>query len=82
MGAKFRTVRLIFNGLLNSILFRLIHFNGFNPNNTIMVFGSMRSGSTWLAEVISSVNGHLQIFEPLHPVYVPEAKEVIPEKIS
>jgi hypothetical protein len=37
-----------------------------------MIFGSIRSGSTWLAEIVSSIDGYLQIFEPLHPAYVKE----------
>ena len=44
-----------------------------------MIFGSIRSGSTWLAEILSSPAGHVQIFEPLHPEYVAEVKKYVPE---
>ncbi len=55
----------------------MIHADGFDPNQTIAVFGSVRSGSTWLAELLSSLDGHLQLFEPLHPKYVPEAARIL-----
>ncbi len=68
------------NGFLNSLIFRIVHPSGFDAKKTIAVFGSIRSGSTWLAEVLSSLDGHLQIFEPLHPDYVPEAKKSLPNQ--
>ena len=32
-----------------------------------------------MAEILSSLDGHIQIFEPLHPEYVPEVKKYVPE---
>jgi len=80
MKNSFRKLRLILNGFFNSLVFRLVHPSGFDSKKTIAVFGSIRSGSTWLAEVLSSLDGHIQIFEPLHPDYVPEAKKSLPER--
>ena len=40
----------------------------------------MRSGSTWLAEVLSASHGNLQVFEPLHPDYVPRIKDTFPHR--
>ncbi len=56
-----------------------MHKKGFDGSDTIVIFGSIRSGSTWLAEILSSLDGHLQIFEPLHPGYVSEVKKYVPE---
>ncbi len=80
MLKQFRKLRLIVNGFLSSLLFKLVHHKGFDSKQTIMVFGSIRSGSTWLAEVLSSLDGHLQIFEPLHLDYVPEARRVLKKR--
>lgn len=41
----------------------------------IVVFGTGRSGTTWLAEVFAAA-GLKYIFEPLHPTEVPEAREI------
>jgi hypothetical protein len=74
---QLRKIRLIIKGVLSSLLYKIIHHNGFDPKQTILIFGSIRSGSTWLAEVLSSIDGHLQVFEPLHPDYVPDIKKMI-----
>jgi hypothetical protein len=58
----------------------MIYRRGFDSSKTLVIFGSIRSGSTWLAEIISSLDGCLQIFEPLHPDYVQEIKKQIPER--
>lgn len=77
MSKYIRRLRLIITGLIYSLLFRLIQRKGFNPKKTIVLFGSIRGGTTWLAEVLSSIEGHLLVFEPLHPHYVPEVRKVI-----
>jgi len=58
----------------------MMYHRGFDSSKTIVIFGSIRSGSTWLAEIISSMDGCLQIFEPLHPDYVQEVKQHIPQR--
>ncbi len=45
----------------------------YNLQDTIIVAGSPRSGTTWLAEVLSSTRGYSMIYEPLHPSRFPEA---------
>jgi hypothetical protein len=37
------------------------------PSSSIVLASSGRSGSTWLADMLSSLSGVQQIFEPLHP---------------
>ena len=39
-------------------------------SDAIVLAGSGRSGTTWLAEIITAVPGMLQVFEPLHPEWV------------
>ncbi len=42
-------------------------------SENVVIFGTGRSGTTWLAEIIAAAGLKL-IFEPLHPVEVPEVK--------
>ena len=39
-----------------------------HPSESIFVAGSSRSGTTWLDELLFTVSGIQEIFEPLHPV--------------
>ena len=43
------------------------------PHKTIILAGSARSGTTWLANIIAACRGFGIIFEPFHPREVPEA---------
>jgi len=79
INPNIRKIKLIVIGAVYSSLFKLWHRRGFDRRRTIVIFGSIRSGSTWLAEIISSLDGHLQIFEPLHYKYVPYVKKHISE---
>jgi hypothetical protein len=45
---------------------------GGGAEDTIMLAGSGRSGTTWVSEVIDYRGDLRTIFEPLHPVHVPE----------
>ena len=48
----------------------LIDFNfpdKFNYDNTILLVGSARSGTTWIAEIINYDNKYRFLFEPLNP---------------
>lgn len=47
----------------------------YDPRDTIVVFGSPRSGTTWLAQTLGSIPGSAVLFEPLHPRRVPQVKE-------
>jgi len=80
INTNIRKIKLIIKGAVNCLLFKLIYRRGFDSSKTLVIFGSIRSGSTWLAEIISSLDDHLQIFEPLHPDYVPCAKKHMPEQ--
>jgi hypothetical protein len=42
----------------------------------MLILGSTRSGSTWLAEIVTAVSGTLQIFEPMNDRYVASARKV------
>ncbi len=55
---------------LNKIIFQI---KDYKLRDTIVVAGTPRSGTTWLAEVLSATPGYAMIFEPLHPVRFPEA---------
>lgn len=79
MNKNLRKARLILNGLINHLLYLLVHSSGFRTDDSILIFGALRSGSTWLSEIVSSLDGHLQIFEPLHPKYVSEARDALPK---
>jgi len=43
---------------------------------TILLAGSGRSGTTWIADVISTAKGVQQIFEPLYPLAMPEVTRI------
>ncbi|MFC2159323.1 sulfotransferase domain-containing protein [Actinomycetota bacterium] len=42
----------------------------FDINNTIMLAGSARSGTTWVANIINYNNEYRMMFEPFHPTRV------------
>lgn len=46
---------------------------GASERDNVLVFGTGRSGTTWLSEIIAS-GGLRFVFEPLHPGEVPEAR--------
>jgi hypothetical protein len=75
-----RKIRLVFKGSIASFCFKALHKKGFKTNESLLICGSIRSGSTWLAELISELDGHIQVFEPMHPEYVPLAGQVIPTR--
>lgn len=45
-----------------------------DPGNTVLLCGSGRSGTTWLADLINSGNEFRYMFEPFRPGKVPECK--------
>lgn len=55
---------------LNEIVFKI---KKYDLRDTIVVAGTPRSGTTWMAEVLSAKSGYTVIFEPLHPIWFPEA---------
>src|SRR5688572_8716322 len=58
---------------LNPVLSRLTQDRRYDLHDTILVAGWARSGTTWLAEVLSSIPRSAILFEPLHTDRVPEA---------
>jgi len=70
-----RKLEILFRGAVNTVIFKLFFNKGFDPSKTLIVCGGMRSGSTWLAEIISNLPGYSQIFEPLNVKYIKETKE-------
>src|SRR5262245_687131 len=59
--------------LLNPLLGRLTSNAGYDLRETILVVGWARSGTTWLAEVLSAIPNSAILFEPFHTERVPEA---------
>ncbi len=57
--------------------FLLIFFltGRFNDKNFIISTSSPRSGSTWIGNILSSMENSCIIFEPLQLNYVPESKK-------
>lgn len=47
-----------------------------DPSSTILLAGSGRSGTTWLADMLTMDGKTQQIFEPLHPYFMEEVRQV------
>ncbi len=77
INTNMKMIKLIINGVVCNLLFKLLDRRSFNSENAIVIFGSIRSGSTWLAEFLSSLDGYRQKFEPLHPIHVPQVKQYV-----
>ncbi len=58
---------------LNSLMLKLTADPDYDSRNTIVISGSARSGTTWLAEVLSTIPRSAILFEPLQTKKVPEA---------
>lgn len=48
-----------------------------DPSSTILLAGSGRSGTTWLADMLTTGRHVQQIFEPLNPFFVPMVTETV-----
>ena len=59
---------------ISSEIFRLLVPKNYDISNTIVITGTPRSGTTWLAELISTIPNSSIIFEPLHLSRVREAR--------
>ena len=64
------------NGCISATLMRMLKSEGYNLSETMVILGAPRSGSTWLAELVSTVDGVIQVFEPMNPDHVPEVKDI------
>ncbi len=54
---------------------RIYRDTNHDAGSTILVAGTGRSGTTWLADIISEQFKSRLMFEPFHPVLVPEYAE-------
>ena len=54
----------------------IFYNKNFDIKDTIVLTGSPRSGTTWLMEILRVIPGYTDLFEPLNPIYFPEAFEV------
>lgn len=50
--------------------------HNFRIEDTIVISGTPRSGSTWLMELLESIPGYKSIFEPFHPSWYPEFRKL------
>jgi sulfotransferase family protein len=67
--------RQILRGIVNPLLLRTTSGNRQTLNQSLVVLGHPRSGTTWLAELINTIPNTGIIFEPLQSKPVPEAKK-------
>ena len=54
----------------------LFYSKDFDLNDTIILAGSPRSGTTWLMEILRIIPGYTTLFEPLNPLYLPKSFEI------
>lgn len=70
----FKNFHKLFSNQKNIILRKHLKLRKISPNETILIAGSGRSGTTWLANIIAACQGFGIIFEPFDHRKVPEAK--------
>lgn len=66
----------IYRGVCNTILLNTVYTRQYDLRQTLVIAGSTRSGSTWLAEIVSAHPQAGQIFEPISPTNVREAQKI------
>ena len=62
-------------GAINPLLIRATRRSEYEIAETLVIAGFPRSGTTWLAELIASIPGHAELFEPLDHRLIPAAKK-------
>lgn len=70
------TVRKAVRCILNPLLTRWTASKDYDLRRTLVIAGTARSGTTWLAELVGSAKGTAIMFEPEHLGNVPEAKAI------
>lgn len=61
--------------MLQEISNRIFSVKKINLEDTILVVGSPRSGTTWLMNILTSLPDYTNVFEPLNPIWYPESFE-------
>ena len=51
----------------------------FDAEDSLIICGSRRSGTTWLMELLSKIPGYITLFEPFQPRWFPEARRFSPD---
>lgn len=59
---------------LSPLLLRITASRYYDPRSTLVIAGSPRSGTTWLAELLNRIPRSAILFEPEHVQQVPEAR--------
>jgi len=52
---------------------KIFYNKKYDIENTIVIAGAPRSGTTWLMEILLNLQGYSYIFEPLNPIWYPES---------
>jgi len=63
------------NFIKYSIDFLTLH-REYDVNDTILIFGAPRSGTTWLMEILSCIPRYKTVFEPLHRYWYPQVSNL------
>lgn len=74
---KYGTRRLAMRavrGLCSPLILKMTANRAYDPGQTIVICGSPRSGTTWLAETLNSIPRSAILFEPEHVGEVQEAR--------
>jgi hypothetical protein len=62
---------------INKGFFETLYYKkNFDIKDTILLTGSSRSGTTWLMEILRTIPGYTDSFEPLNPMYYPKSFEI------
>lgn len=61
-----------FSKIRNKIFRRMFIDNGNSVDDTVLLAGTGRSGTTWLGDIINFNNDYRNMFEPCHPGYTRE----------
>lgn len=72
--AILKRIMIGFGGLGEKVYFSLR--SAPKPSSAILLVGSGRSGTTWLTNILTASPGIQQIFEPLNPVWIEQARKL------
>jgi len=70
------TSEIFINKSMSSFDNKILKIKKFNMDDTIVLVGSPRSGTTWLMELFETIPGYTHLFEPLNHEWFPELLEV------